>query len=63
MLSKIEVIQCDKSFGIEMIKILGVESICSFCKTKITEENFGGIFSKPTRVCCNNICCLIESIP
>ncbi len=58
-----QIIGCDKSFGMEMIKILEVEPMCSFCKTKITEDNFGGIFSKPTRVCCDNICCLIEATP
>lgn len=57
------IITCDKSFGMEMIKIIEVEPRCHFCNEDITEDNFGAIFSKPTRVCCNSICCLIEAIP
>ena len=60
---EMQIISCDKSAGMEMIKILEVEPKCSFCGKEITEDNFGGIFSKPTRVCCNSLCCLMEAIP
>lgn len=59
-IEELQIITCDKSF-MNMIEILEIEPVCSFCKTKITEENFGGVFSKPTRLCCDNICCLSEA--
>ncbi len=57
------IITCDGSFGIEMLKILELEPKCSFCGKEITIKNFGGVFSKPTRACCDNICCIVEAIP
>jgi len=55
-------ITCDAKSGMILMKILEVKPNCSFCGEPITEENFGGVFSKPTRVCCKNICCIIETI-
>jgi len=60
---EMQIITCDKSAGIILIGILEAEPICSFCGTDITENNFGGIFSKPTRICCDNICCISEAVP
>lgn len=60
---EMQTISCDREAGMEMLKILEIEPKCSFCSEKITNKNFGGIFSKPTRVCCDNICCLVEAIP
>ena len=57
-----EIITCDKSAGMMIIKeILEIEPKCSFCGKEVTEDNFGGVFSKPTRVCCSNICCIVEA--
>ena len=53
----------DGEAGMLLIDILEQKPECSFCGEKITKENFGGIFSLPTRVCCNNICCIIEALP
>ncbi len=58
----LKIISCDEESGIWLIKILEVEPKCSFCGDEITKENFGGIFSKPTKVCCKNICCLTEAV-
>lgn len=60
---KLPIISCDKEAGIIILEILDVEPYCSFCGEKITVKNFGGIFSKPTRACCDNICCLVEALP
>lgn len=59
----LQIIACDKKSGMFMIEIFEVEPKCSFCGSVITEENFGGMFSKPTKVCCDNICCLMEVFP
>ena len=60
---ELQIIQCDGEAGMLLIDILEQKPECSFCGEKITKENFGGIFSKPTRVCCNNVCCLVEAMP
>lgn len=52
---------CDKEVGMLLIDILKVDKKCSFCGKEITKDNFGGIFSKPTRVCCKNILCLTKA--
>lgn len=57
-----EIVKVDKHAGIELIKILGLELKCKYCDVEITEENFGGMFSKPSRVCCDNLLCLSEAI-
>ncbi len=59
----LKIISCDEEVGMWLIEVVGAEPECSFCGNEITKENFGGIFSKPTRVCCKNICCLTEAIP
>ena len=61
--TEMEIIQCDGKSGMWLIGVLEAEPKCSFCGKEVTEDNFGGVFSKPTRVCCNNICCLSEAIP
>lgn len=38
----------DKHTGMILLKILELKPKCSFCNKDITEENFGGVFSKPT---------------
>ena len=49
-----------KEAGMKLFDILNIEPICKFCGRRITEENFGGIFNKPTVVFCNNTTCLLE---
>jgi len=59
----IEMITCEKSAGMEILKMLDIEEPkCSFCGIEINEENFGGVFSKPTRVSCNNLFCINEAV-
>jgi len=62
MTEDLQIISYDRKSGITLLKILEVDPKCKFCNKEITEENFGGVFSKPTRVCCDNICCLSEAI-
>lgn len=57
-----DIIEVDRKAGMEMIKLLEVEAKCKYCGAIITEENFGGVFSKPTRLSCNNTLCLLEAI-
>ncbi len=53
----------EKSAGIEILKMLGLEdSRCYYCGTVITEDNLGGIFPKPSRVCCKSLSCLMEAV-
>lgn len=59
----IPIITCDSESGMIIVNACELEHKCSFCGTEITTKNFGGIFSKPTKLCCNNICCLFEAIP
>lgn len=58
---KIEFITVDKSFGVELIKILDLKPICVSCKLPITEKNFGGILPID-KVICDNICCMVENL-
>lgn len=55
-------ITCDGEAGMIIIDACEVEPKCSFCGIEVTAKNFGGIFSLPTRVCCQNICCLMEAM-
>lgn len=61
-MENLQIIQCDSESGILMLDILELKAECSFCGKNITKENFGGVFSKPNRACCNNVCCLIEAL-
>ncbi len=60
---ELQIITCDREAGMIILESLEVEKKCSFCGEKITAKNFGGVFSKPTRVCCDSIFCLAEALP
>ena len=57
---KIEVI--DKHTGMILLKILDIEPVCFYCKKEVTEKNFGGVFTRPDRTCCEDILCLSSTI-
>jgi len=57
---KIELI--DKHTGMILLKILDIEPVCFYCEKEITEKNFGGVFSRPDRTCCEDILCLSSTI-
>lgn len=59
---KLKIEHIDKHTGMILLEILELKPNCSFCNKDITEENFGGIFSKPTRICCDKIFCLSEML-
>jgi len=52
----------DSHTGVILLKILELKPKCSFCDKDITEDNFGGVFSKPTRISCNDVCCLLVAM-
>jgi len=63
MNDEMQIIQVDRKFGIIMAKeIIGIDPKCSFCGCEVNETNFGGIFSKPTQLSCDNITCLINRV-
>jgi hypothetical protein len=59
---ELKIISCDAKSGMLFAKILEVEPKCYFCNINVTELNFGGIFSKPTRLCCDSILCISEAV-
>ncbi len=54
-----EIIQVDRDAGMELISILDLKPVCQYCGVAVTNKNFGGVFSKPSRVVCDNIICLV----
>ena len=52
----LEMIKVDPESGMQILKILGVKSVCCSCGKSITKENFGGIFG--THLVCNNEVCI-----
>lgn len=43
-----------------LLDIIEVEPKCTSCGDVVTKDNFGGIYNKPYRVSCNNLCCLMK---
>lgn len=55
----------EKSAGMEVLKMLELdhEPKCYYCGVDITENNLGGIFPNPTRICCTALPCLMKAVP
>ncbi len=54
------IITCDKESCMWLLDMIKLEPKCTFCGDVVTKDNFGGVFNKPNRVSCNNLCCLIK---